>query len=413
MSAKNTMKNSDSIKLDFDFSGKEYLGDRPGQEDYSIFRTLANGTELIAVLADGMGGHTSGEVASKLAVDTFDATFSNHTSNLIPVKLGAALQQCNSELANCIRSNPALDGMGCTLVGIYISKAGIEWISVGDSPLFLFRSGKLTRLNADHSMAPVIAESLKSGKINKEEAKNHPNRNALRSALMGGELNLVDASSSPNSLYAGDIVLLASDGLLTLSDSQIQKLLSSCKNISAQAIADLLINEVKAKNKPRQDNTTVQVVVIPKILATPKSFLTRFGLPLSFFFATVLLAATAYFFYENPELRQKLGDVISLVRGSDQIKPTSIPSQEPVPSNAGQGLEGIKQAPDASQQPEVKKEERKKDAPKTKPFNSSPKQKDGSSKPVNSTDKEAIEQPNPDAKPGSKPDSSQDKNVEA
>lgn len=408
------VKNTTPIKLDLDFSGKEFLGDRSGQEDYSLFRTLANGTELIAVLADGMGGHTSGEIASKLAVDTFDNTFSKHTSSSVPIRLGAGLQQSNSELANSIRSNPSLDGMGCTLVGVYISKAGIEWISVGDSPLFLYREGKLIRLNADHSMAPVIAESLKSGKITEEEANSHPNRNALRSALMGGELNLIDASISPKTLFEGDIAILASDGLLTLTEGEIEKLLVGHKKGSAKSIADLLINEVKAKRRPRQDNTTVQVVVIPKILASGRSSIFRFGVA---FLVAGLLSIGVYFAFLNSDIRQTVGDVISRFGGADQVKPTPIPASDST-SSAGQGLEGIKQSPETSSQPDVKKDEHKKESSKAKPSNPPSKQKEGLHKEVpakqpNSVEKESGDSQKPDQKPNSKPDTGQDKNVEA
>ena len=74
------------------------------------------------MLADGMGGHTGGEVASKMAVDAFVATFNAYPAGSVPAKLGAALNGANNHLASGIKNAPALEGMGCTLVGIYCSR---------------------------------------------------------------------------------------------------------------------------------------------------------------------------------------------------------------------------------------------------------------------------------------------------
>ena len=87
--------------------------------------------------------------------------------------------------------------MGSTVVVAVISRDGIDWISVGDSPLWLFRDGRLRRLNADHSMAPVLASLVAAGRMTAEQAATDSNRHALRSAVMGEEIHLVDVSSQP------------------------------------------------------------------------------------------------------------------------------------------------------------------------------------------------------------------------
>ena len=245
------------------FSSEEFLGDRAAQEDYSLLRISRGGAELLAVLADGMGGHAGGEVASKRAVDSFAATFGSYPQGSVSAKLGAALHQANNDISFSIKNSPALDGMGCTLVAAHIDEEGLQWISVGDSPLFLFRNKGLTRLNADHSMAPVIEKSLLKGKITTQEANDHPNRHVLRSAVTGGALALVDTSSSPKPLLMGDVVILASDGLLTLTEKEISALINEKNGATAEQLVETLITAVKNKKKPRQDNTTVQIVLVP------------------------------------------------------------------------------------------------------------------------------------------------------
>jgi protein phosphatase len=266
-------KNNPMIfKRDIDFCGKEILGDRAEQEDYSLFRTLSRSSDLLAVIADGMGGHAAGEVASREAVTAFDKTFVDYPSASIPTKLGAALQQANAELSKLIKASPSLSGMGCTLLGVYVSSVGLHWVSVGDSLLLLFRDGKITRLNADHSMAPIIQESVKQGKLSKQEADTHPNRNALRSAVMGEDLALIDVPEKPFELHKGDVLIIASDGLLTLSDSQITDYLKRHQYAGADVIASALINAVDQKRKPKQDNTTVQVISVPDFIGVRRGF---------------------------------------------------------------------------------------------------------------------------------------------
>jgi serine/threonine protein phosphatase PrpC len=249
---------------DRDFSGAEIVGDRKNQEDFHTFQLMERGEGLLLVLADGMGGHEAGEVASSLAVDSFVRNFRQHGAQSIPVKLGAALQSADNSIANYIASHRQSEGMGCTLVGAYVSSAGLYWISVGDSPLYLFRKGKLRQINEDHSMAPEIEKSLKAGKLSPEEARNHPNRNALRSAVMGeGHSTLVDCPEKPFPLAPGDLILLASDGVQSLSDTEIANVLAKHINMPMQDVARVLLRDVQKKQRRNQDNTTVQLVKIP------------------------------------------------------------------------------------------------------------------------------------------------------
>ena len=313
------------FRRQIDFDQKDFIGDRELQEDYSSISFLKNQTELLFVLADGMGGHAGGEVASKKSVDTFVRTFIDYPSESLPAKLGAALQQANNELANEVNANPALDGMGCTLVGLHISGQGINWISVGDSPLFLVRKNQLIRLNEDHSMAPLIEKSLRDGKITIDEANQHPQRHSLRSALMGSELALIDTPSTTFPLQAGDVVILASDGILSLADDEILKTVKSSLKSSAENMTSALLMAVRNKRRPRQDNTTVQVFIAPTDWAAGSSKSLLWLLLSMCFFA---VAAMTYLYFSNVD-NKKVQAPTKIVEPVSTDEPVPVPIPEP------------------------------------------------------------------------------------
>lgn len=311
-----------SFRNGVDFDSQASVGARSGQEDYAFFSAGPAGSELLAVLADGMGGHSAGEVASKRAVDAFHSTFSAYPSGSIPAKLGAALNQANTDLAASVKNSPALSGMGCTLVGAHISDRGLQWISVGDSPLFLYRNGKVRRLNADHSMAPVIEESRRQGKITKAEALSHPDRHALRSAVSGNDLAMIDTSSAPQTLQKGDVVVLASDGLLTLSEAEIAKIIRGHVGTDAHVLVNALMKAVAAKQKPRQDNTTVQVVIAPRLMGASNTVATAMWWLLACFLAVAVIGL----FYMSKDISFKLPNLSELT-----AKPVVPATPMPVP----------------------------------------------------------------------------------
>src|SRR5262249_7805251 len=133
-----------------------------------------------------------------------------------------ALKAANEALAAAIEVDlDQLEGMGTTLVAAAVTPHGLEWVSVGDSPLYLFRAGDLRRVNADHSFRPLLQEMVQNGELSPEQATFSVLKNRLRSALVGSEIALVDQSSAPVPLMERDIIVAASDGLQTLSDDQI------------------------------------------------------------------------------------------------------------------------------------------------------------------------------------------------
>jgi protein phosphatase len=239
----------------FEYATRASQGARSYQEDAAAVRQDAGG--LTAVLADGMGGHAGGAVASEVASTAFLQAFSTSVGDA-GVRLTEALDQANAALAAKAAGNRSLTGMGCTLIGAAFGAGRVEWISVGDSPLLLVREAEILRLNEDHSLAPEIDRLAEMGRISWDAARADPRRHILRSALTGAEIDMTSRPRAPLELDAGDIVLLASDGIHTISEAEIARLVTAADG--PDAAAEALIAAVEAAGDPHQDNTTVVVV---------------------------------------------------------------------------------------------------------------------------------------------------------
>ena len=235
-------------------------GQRERQEDdlghIDGDRLAPDGNHSVALVADGMGGHAAGDVASQTAVHEFAQAYG--TQGNVRDRLQSALDRANEAIAHAVDMDAALSGMGTTLVAAAVTEQGLYWISVGDSPLYLFRAGRLERLNEDHSMRPVIARLLEED----PGAAVHYNPNQLLSVLMGGQVEKTDAPATPRLLQAGDIVLLATDGIDTLSKEETAEVIAGRRTDGPQAVVEALLTAVEAKGHPRQDNTTVVVVEV-------------------------------------------------------------------------------------------------------------------------------------------------------
>lgn len=234
-------------------------GGRRYQEDAATFAISDADGRLIAVLADGMGGHAGGAVASELICDTFLRSISASNGDVAP-RLVEALDAANDAIARSVRSNPALAGMGSTLIGTVFGDAGLEWVSVGDSPLYLYRRSEIALVNEDHSLAPALDELAASGQISFDAARSDPRRHMLRSAVTGDDLELVDLSRKALMLEPGDYVLLASDGIHTLDSREVARVVEGYAADGPQAVADALVRAVLDVRDAHQDNVTVVAI---------------------------------------------------------------------------------------------------------------------------------------------------------
>jgi serine/threonine protein phosphatase PrpC len=234
-------------------------GSRSRQEDdYGIFELppeLEAG-DLLLVLADGMGGEQAGARASALAVRGFVDAYDMASAAAIPDRLEQTLTRVNERMARDVASDPyGLHGMGCTLLAVVLAEEGLYWISVGDSPLWLWRRGRLRRLNQDHAYRSILAHQVNMGEVSAAEAARHPDRNALISAVTGTDLELVDLSRRAYPLKPNDQVLLASDGLLTLDEKEIAAVLNRARAESHPC--QRLLAAVAQRRNLHQDNVTV------------------------------------------------------------------------------------------------------------------------------------------------------------
>ena len=238
---------------------RQWQGARPYQED--DFDTLEGDVlgdggppGVLMVLADGMGGEAAGEVASRTVVEAFMNGFGNSAGNAC-ARFQTCLEAATDSLREQAEADPELDGMGSTVVAAHYDGRELSWLSVGDSPMWLFTGGNLLRLNADHSMAPVLDRLARDGELSPGEARCDSRRNMLRSAVTAAEAALVDCAKRSCRLHPHDCLLIASDGIQTLAEEDIERQVAAA-NGDVEAVADALSSAVRHAAGPGQDNVT-------------------------------------------------------------------------------------------------------------------------------------------------------------
>jgi serine/threonine protein phosphatase PrpC len=242
------------------------IGQRDYQEDAVIADFNIGNDHGFAVLSDGMGGHAAGDIASKIVVTEVYSELKIQAGNvgelekgIVEVLRGVA-EGANACIDAQVAENPELRGMGATLVAPVFFGSRMYWISIGDSPLFLYRGGKLRQINEDHSLAPQIDLMVKTGQLDEETARNHPDRSALTSVVMGGRIPLIDCKSTPLELESDDIVVVASDGIQYLESPEIERILEKNRKKRSAAIAQGFLEAIQALDHPDQDNVSLAVI---------------------------------------------------------------------------------------------------------------------------------------------------------
>ena len=252
----------------FDVISAISQGGRDYQEDTIITDFPLGTSSGVVVLADGMGGHAAGDVASNIVVTEvfselkFQSYAFSNCQDDIPASLVDAAKSANECLLGETRANPETSGMGSTLVSIVIQENHLFWISVGDSPLYILRGSRMEQLNEDHSMAPQIDFMVASGMISAEAGQDHPDRNCLTSVLMGEAVAKIDCPVRPFVLERGDILLVSSDGLQFLDNNTIKKILLKHRKRKSAEIASYLMAAIRELDDPEQDNISFSVVKV-------------------------------------------------------------------------------------------------------------------------------------------------------
>ena len=220
---------------------------RKGNEDrYALAPELG-----LYVVADGMGGHTAGQVASELAaeaalraIQTLDGAAAT-----LSEKLRYAVASANRSIFSTAQRQPEYAGMGTTLVALLTEGERAALAHVGDSRAYLVRGGRIRQLTDDHS---IVGELLRRNEISEDAAREHPHRHVLTRAL--GVRETVEPDLAELSPEFGDTFVLCSDGLTNhVEDHEIAK--RSGENPDLQELCDRLVD--LANERGGEDNTTV------------------------------------------------------------------------------------------------------------------------------------------------------------
>jgi serine/threonine protein phosphatase PrpC len=227
---------------------------------------------VLAILADGIGGHRAGEVAAQLAIENINKYVANSPTSQPALVLKQALTHTNQLILNFAASTPALQGMGTTCVCAWVIGERLYAASVGDSRLYLLRQEDLIRLTTDHTW---VQETVARGALTLEQAKIHPNAHVIHRFLGSAKpphpdlrlrLNPTDTDLQAEAnqgflLLPGDRLILCTDGLTDLiSDEEIlqQLRINAFEHAPAQLI-DL------ANQRGGHDNITIVTLEVPRL----------------------------------------------------------------------------------------------------------------------------------------------------
>lgn len=246
------------MSFTFSFGNKTDVGMvREGNEDYlASFKTEAG---HVFIVCDGMGGHASGEVASRLAVETIKSYLEENADKHCKIDkvLTDALHQANNAIMQIAAKSPEYQGMGTTCVILLIKPGQAYMANVGDSRIYVIRNNKIYQLTKDQSFVQSLIDN---GYLSYSDAESHPRKNELLQALGVAKVLQPDVSHVPLNVYRDDTFLLCSDGLSgMLNDDEI---LETVKNLDPIDASNALVE--RANKNGGLDNVTVQIVKILK-----------------------------------------------------------------------------------------------------------------------------------------------------
>ena len=210
---------------------------------------------FMAVVADGMGGLEGGKLISNLVTDTFNDSYKNQF-NFEPASFLYHTAE-NAEIAveNYMKQT-GING-GSTLVAVIVKDYQMNYVSVGDSHIYLLRNNILTLINKEHSFGALLKEKADRGEIDPREPYVNPKRNSLTAYIGMGSFKIVDRNEHPIILKAGDKILLCSDGVYNaLGDDALIAALAGDASTAAKRIQ----SDILAQDIPTQDNFTAVII---------------------------------------------------------------------------------------------------------------------------------------------------------
>lgn len=228
---------------------------RSNNQDYCLAGEFADG-ESWAIVCDGMGGATGGNIASETAARTISEKLVNGyhvgmNDNSVKHLIVSAIEAANATVYSKSRNDETLKGMGTTVVLAIIRENSLYFANVGDSRLYIVTKNSINQLTTDHSVVQLMIDN---GEITPLEAKDHPQKNVITRAL--GVDDTVRIDYCQEVYNEGDTVLLCTDGLTNYVDES--RIFEICNNYDAIDLADVLVDEANASGGG--DNVTVVTV---------------------------------------------------------------------------------------------------------------------------------------------------------
>ena len=222
---------------------------RDGRKEILIDLNNENKKFFVAV-ADGMGGHNAGEIASEMVLRKINEKISSLEMNLtekdLSLKISEWVKEIHSDILNEGNKDINKKGMGSTLIGALFYNTKIYYLNVGDSRIYRLRNGYLMQISKDHSLREITG--------NKDIASN-----IITNSFGGGEKIFIDFAPVGSKIFNDDVLLLCSDGLSNeLSDDEIEEILGNKENT-----VDVLLN--KAKSKGGNDNISIILLYLSGI----------------------------------------------------------------------------------------------------------------------------------------------------
>lgn len=223
-----------------------------------------DGEGILVGVADGMGGHNAGEVASQVAAETLNSYYQVKLPELTPEeRLAETIRRANDRILDLSNQNMDLQGLGTTLTALLLKGQEAYVGHVGDCRIYLWRRGELLQITNDHSL---VQEAVREGILTPEQARVHPQRNIITRAL--GTQDSLDVDTMKLDMQPGDIFLLSSDGLHGLmEDNEIEEIIR-LGNGSVENITEELIHT--ALEEGGTDNVTVVLVKVPETFGAPE-----------------------------------------------------------------------------------------------------------------------------------------------
>ena len=253
------MPKSDSIDLEYiQAVVVTDLGNiRTNNEDMGLFFKVADEQVILEkgymlIVADGMGGHQAGEVASRMATDIITREYFKQTGGTVEKNLAKALTLANKTIYDKASTEIACKGMGTTCTVLVVINQDVYYAHVGDSRAYIQKGNTITQITEDHT---YVQQLVNEGGITAEEAATHPKRNILTNAMGTKPEMRVDTGKSKFTFENHDKLLLCSDGLYDyLNDKELNEILSANP---IKLAADMMIGQ--AKTRGGHDNITVVI----------------------------------------------------------------------------------------------------------------------------------------------------------